>query len=36
MINVNIVNAITVGIIAVVAIVLLRMSAKALGKTSPV
>lgn len=36
MINVNIVNAITVGIIAVIAIVLLRMGAKAIGKTSPV
>jgi hypothetical protein len=36
MINVNIVNFITVGIIAVIAILALRIGAKAVGKTSPV
>lgn len=36
MINVNIVNFITVGIIAVIAILLLRVGMKAIGKTSPV
>lgn len=36
MINVNIVNAITIGLIAVIAIVALRFAAKAAGKTSPV
>lgn len=36
MINVNIVNFVTVGIIAVIAILLLRVAMKAVGKTSPV
>lgn len=36
MINVNIVNFITVGIIAVIAILLLRVGMKAVGKASPV
>lgn len=36
MVNLNIVNFITVAIIALLAIVLVRFGAKALGKTSPV
>jgi hypothetical protein len=36
MINVNIVNFITVGIIAVIAVVVVRAASKALGKASPV
>lgn len=36
MVSANIVNFITVGIIAVIAIVAVRMGAKALGKASPV
>ena len=36
MVSVNIVNFVTVGIIAVIFIVALRMGAKAIGKTSPV
>lgn len=36
MINVNVVNFITVGIIAVIAILLVRVGLKAVGKTSPV
>lgn len=36
MISVNIVNAVTVGIIAVIAILLLRAGLKMAGKTSPV
>lgn len=36
MINVNIVNFITVGVIAVIAIVAVRFGAKAIGKPSPV
>lgn len=36
MINVNIVNFVTIGIIAVIAILGLRVAMKAMGKSSPV
>jgi hypothetical protein len=36
MVNFNIVNFITIGIIAVLAIVAVRMAFKATGKTAPV
>ena len=36
MVEFNIVNLITIGLIAVLAVVLVRFGAKALGKNSPV
>lgn len=36
MVNFNIVNFVTVGIIAILAVMLVRLGAKSLGKTSPV
>lgn len=36
MVEINVVNFITIGIIAVLAITALRIGAKAIGKTSPV
>lgn len=36
MVEINITNMVTVGLIAVIAIVLVRMGAKMIGKNSPV
>lgn len=36
MVDLNIVNFITIGLIALIAIVLIRVVSKSLGKTSPV
>jgi hypothetical protein len=36
MVNFNVVNFITIGIIAILAVLAVRLGAKSLGKTSPV